>query len=438
MSDRLTGTELTTKFNCKIIVGELLGSGGQGDVYKVDYNDEPKALKWYKKQALGENPQDFKALLETNIANGAPSKEFLWPTDITLDYDGTFGYIMDLRPDGFYEVSAFMLRKQTFKSFNVIVKACMNIATAFRQLHMAGYSYQDMNDGNFFINPITGDVLICDNDNVAPDGNTTSRILGKPGYMAPEIVMGINKPNKFSDRYSLAVILFILICSQRPLEGKRITQSDCVTPEQQEKIYGSEALFIMDPDDDSNRPDPVIHRNVNIIWPSLPSYMQDIFLKAFSQESLKTPPKRPEEFEWIKLLVRFSCDTIQCSCGNDIFAHDEVFGPCDNSKCKKQPYYTSKIKLKNYSICAVAGTVIYRCQLGITDPAEALDKIGKIRSHPKDPTKIALFSLEEKPWVATTPSGKTKEVKFKENVPTNPGISIKTSDGKSMIEIVGI
>ena len=30
-----------------------------------------------------------------------------------------------------------------------------------------GYSYQDLNDGNFFINPQSGDVLICDNDNVA-------------------------------------------------------------------------------------------------------------------------------------------------------------------------------------------------------------------------------------------------------------------------------
>lgn len=37
-------------------------------------------------------------------------------------------------------------------------------------LHRHGYSYQDLNDGNFFINPESGDVLICDNDNVMPQG----------------------------------------------------------------------------------------------------------------------------------------------------------------------------------------------------------------------------------------------------------------------------
>ena len=32
-------------------------------------------------------------------------------------------------------------------------------------------SYQDLNDGNFFIDPQTGKVLICDNDNVAVCNN---------------------------------------------------------------------------------------------------------------------------------------------------------------------------------------------------------------------------------------------------------------------------
>ena len=59
-----------------------------------------------------------------------------------------------------------------------------------------------------FINPSNGDVMICDNDNVMAN-NERSGILGKARYMAPEIVAG-GIPDKYSDRFSLSVILFML------------------------------------------------------------------------------------------------------------------------------------------------------------------------------------------------------------------------------------
>ena len=65
-----------------------------------------------------------------------------------------------------------------FQSFAAISTAAINIIQGFRELHARGYSYQDINNGNFFINPSTGDVLICDNDNVSPFG-TSSGIMGK-------------------------------------------------------------------------------------------------------------------------------------------------------------------------------------------------------------------------------------------------------------------
>ena len=61
-------------------------------------------------------------------------------------------------------------------------------------------SYQDLNDGNFFIDVSNGDILICDNDNVTPDGmKNAGNIGGKPGYMAPEIVCGKSHPNSLTD-----------------------------------------------------------------------------------------------------------------------------------------------------------------------------------------------------------------------------------------------
>ena len=192
-----------------------LGSGGQGTVYKVSYNGKEYALKWYHKGAFKGNEKAFYNNLEDNIEKGAPTKDFLWPLGITDVYGGVFGYIMEMRPAGFHELTEFFVgtkkQKQVhFKSFSALTNAAVNIIQGFRSLHNNGYSYQDINDGNFFIDPSNGNVLICDNDNVSPFG-TNLGILGKQRYMAPEVVTGDKDPDTETDRFSLAVILFRLL-----------------------------------------------------------------------------------------------------------------------------------------------------------------------------------------------------------------------------------
>ena len=131
---------------------------------------------------------------------------------------------MKLRPKDYYEFGQYLLARAKFKSFEAMVNAAMKICEGFKALHLSGLSYQDLNDGNFFIHPETGDVLICDNDNVAPEG-VTSGILGKARYMAPEVVTGKTMPNKYTDRYSLSVVLFLLFYANHPLEGARVKRN---------------------------------------------------------------------------------------------------------------------------------------------------------------------------------------------------------------------
>ena len=181
-----------------------LGRGGQGIVYQVEVNGQMMALKWY----LNPMSDKFYRNLEENITKGAPSDAFLWPEYLTTKQNGSFGYIMKLRPQGYHEFGHYLLAKAKFKSFEALVNAAMKICEGFKSLHLSGLSYQDLNDGNFFIHPETGDVLICDNDNVFPEGET-SGILGKARYMAPEVVTGKAMPDKYTDRYSLSVVLFL-------------------------------------------------------------------------------------------------------------------------------------------------------------------------------------------------------------------------------------
>lgn len=94
------GTVIKTKYGGSIKVEKYLAEGGQGEVYVVACNGgkEKKALKWYKTAALGKDPRAFYENIEENIKRGSPDKAFLWPEDITEWTDGTFGYVMGLRP----------------------------------------------------------------------------------------------------------------------------------------------------------------------------------------------------------------------------------------------------------------------------------------------------------------------------------------------------
>ena len=74
-----------------------LGEGGQGTVYRVRVTGQEYALKWYHKTAL-QNPRRFYQNLENNIRQGAPSPAFLWPEFLTGEKNGSFGYVMKLRP----------------------------------------------------------------------------------------------------------------------------------------------------------------------------------------------------------------------------------------------------------------------------------------------------------------------------------------------------
>lgn len=436
MSEKLSsGYRINTLLGKEAVIEKWLGEGGQGDVYAVQYGGERKALKWYKPCGMGKNPQAFYENVKDNVMRGSPSPEFLWPQDVTEWKDGVFGYIMDLRPDGYYEVSDFMLTNVRFTSYKTIIDAALHIVSAYRILHNIGYSYQDLNDGNFFINPKNGKVLICDNDNVAPDGRKTG-IIGKPRYMAPEIVMGLRDPYNLSDRFSMSIILFILFCLTHPLEGKR-SLVPAMSPELQEKLYGSEALFIMDPEDRSNAPDPKIHRNMRAVWPCLPAYMQEIFLKAFGQDAMKNPNARPAELEWVNALVRFRSEIEQCQCGNEIFTEDGA--PCVCECCRRKLSIPFRLRFQEYAIPEYAipgtpGSRIYRCQVGSCKLDEVLKPVGLVVSKKDDPSLIGIRNMTDKSWNAETPSGKSKRVMPGEVIPMKAGITFTIHDEKIKIE----
>jgi len=350
------GYTIKTKNFKKVVVDHKLGEGGQGAVYRVDYDGTAKALKWYSGKKF-KDPEKFYANLENNIKKGKPTNTFLWPEDLT-DFDGeAFGYIMDLRPGDYRDFPKFLIGKEGFASITAMTNAALHITAGFRELHNSGYSYQDLNDGNFFINPKDGNVLICDNDNVSEYGKN-SGIAGKARYMAPEIVAKHAKPDIKTDRFSLSVVLFLLWTNNHPLEGKAACPV-CMDAKHERTIYGENPVFVYDPDDNSNRPVQGLHKGVINRWPFLPSYLKDEFIKAFSKNVLMDPANRIIEQEWLRIFIRMRSEIFKCSCGEVYFADPVNPNPCPG--CNKQNTFPFYIKTKRYNLPVHQRTKLYSC-----------------------------------------------------------------------------
>lgn len=385
-----------------------LGRGGQGIVYLVEVCGEKKALKWY----LNAPDDKFYRNLEHNIASGAPSDAFLWPEYLTEKQQGSYGYIMKLRPQNYYEFGNFLLAKVSFKSFTAMLSAAMRICDGFMMLHRFGYSYQDLNDGNFFIDPQTGDVLICDNDNVMPQGEK-SGIMGKARYMAPEIVAG-GIPDKYSDRFSLSVILFMLFYANHPFEGAKVVACPCMTESFEKRFYGSEALFIYDPIDKSNLPVRGIHQNVIRRWPVFPQLLRDTFIEEFSKEKLQNPSFRMIEQNWKKIISTVRDSLVVCRhCAEETFVNiSNTTDKCMN--CGKDVDLSRRLVINNRSLPLINKTAIYIDEDNTPDGVVTTDSNGF----------MLIKNGSTETWTVETPSGKIKTVAPNEILPVKEGLKI--------------
>lgn len=408
---------LTNGSQAKII--EELGRGGQGIVYRVEIGGKQMALKWY----LNAPDHKFYKNLEDNTSKGAPSDAFLWPEFVTKRERGSYGYIMPLRPKGYYEFGHYLLAKRQFKSFEAIVNAAMKICEGFKLLHLRGYSYQDLNDGNFFINPDNGDVLICDNDNVMPN-NDKSGILGKARYMAPEVVCGSKAPNTESDRFSLSVILFMLFYANHPLEGARVLACPCMTEQFEKKFYGSEAIFVYDKDNDSNRPVRGVHNNVLRRWMALPGILRDTFITEFSKDKLQNPEKRITEREWQKIIQQLRDMLVICpQCGKESFVENPSAPKC--MSCQKDFQLSGIFQLKNRSLLLTPKTNIYIDQDNKPDIM--------VFAVPGDKYPVQMRNVTAEVWVVETQSGKLKQIQPNETMPVRAGLKITIGQNKGQL-----
>lgn len=394
---------------------EVLGQGGQGTVYRAEFAGKEYALKMYFQNKL-RRPELFRDNLRTLCEDKTANEAFLMPRLLTSETEEGFGFLMDLIPEEYKPFSDILNARVKLSGLYSVVNSAIKITSAFRELHNSGKSYQDMNDGGFFIRPSDGDVLICDCDNIAPYGEHLG-IAGKPGYMAPEIVRGEKAPDKFTDRYSLAVVLFRLLLRGDPLEGGRVLKSVCLTEEAERRHYGFEPLFVYDPDDDSNRPVRGVHNNIIKFWRIMPDYIREAFEFSFTT-GLSEPSKRLIEKQWLDLLKRLRGDITACPCGIQNFLPAVETDDEGKLICPCGTHYSKPLSLvgAKTSVLLFDGAKLFN---------EDVSLEAEVVRNKKNPALWGLKNHGAESWNCTLPNGEEKQIESGKAAPIFVGTSVE-------------
>lgn len=410
MNQLLTlGARLALPDGGQCLIEAFLGGGGQGEVYRVALDGQPLALKWYfPEQASPAQRQAITAL----VRRGPPSADFLWPLLVleAPDWPG-FGYLMPLR-EGRFKGLVDLMKGRVDPGFRTLAQAGQHLATAFLALHAQGLCYRDIAFGNVFFDPATGEIQVCDNDNVGVDGQGTATVLGTPRFIAPEVVRGAALPNTQTDLFSLAVLLFYLLHIHHPLEGAREAAIRCFDLPAMNRLYGASPLFIFDPHDPANRPVPGLHDNALTYWPLYPEFLREAFLRAFTL-GLWDPYARVRESEWRTLLARLADAICYCArCGAENIAHAATAAPTPARcwSCQQALVRPFQLCLDRRVVLLNHDTRLYPQHL---DPAGRHDvntPLAAVRQHPRNPAIWGLHNLSGHDWTLIQADGQTLAV----------------------------
>ena len=393
-------------------VGQFLGAGGQGEVYRAEIGGNPVALKWFFPHiATGE----LRSSIETLTRSGPPNEKFLWPMEMT-DAPGVpgFGYLMPLRDPRFKGIVDLMKRRIE-PTFRALATAGLELSHSYLQLHSKGLCYRDISFGNVFFDPNSGDILIGDNDNVAVDAQAKSSVLGTPRFMAPEVVRGEALPSTQTDLFSLAVLLFYMFMVHHPLEGKKELSIKCLDLPAMTKLYGTEPVFIFDPLDHSNEPVPGYHDNAVAFWPIYPEFLRRLFTKAFT-EGIRDPQHgRVRESEWRAAMVRLRDSIVYCAnCGMENFYDADALkqmgraGSCWS--CERDLQLPPRIRINKNVIMLNYDTRLFPHHIDDQRLYDFSQPIAEVVRHPTNPAIWGLKNLSQDKWFTTTAEAIVKDI----------------------------
>jgi serine/threonine-protein kinase len=200
-------------------VASKLGQGGMGAVYKLEHIKLPNTFKAMKVMLT---PGAETALLrfeqEAMVAASVGTDRVVKVDDYGTLPDGTAYFIME-----FVEGSDLgdYLEKNGALSLEAALKLCFRIADTLAVAHSKGITHRDLKPPNILLPRRSFDPKVADwgvsraSAEVKLVQTVERVIIGTPGYMSPEMALGLPHDAR-TDIFSLGVILFQLLTGKLP------------------------------------------------------------------------------------------------------------------------------------------------------------------------------------------------------------------------------
>jgi serine/threonine-protein kinase len=219
---------------------EKLGQGGMGEVWRAEHRmlARAAAIKLIRPSAIGsgahasEMMKRFEREAQATAALRSPHTIEVY--DYGIAEDGTFHYVMELL-EGF-SLHALVQRFGPLPPARVagfLRQACHSLAEA----HAAGLVHRDVKPANLFVCRLGLDVdfvKVLDFGLVKMQGpqaagrehlTVEGAFTGTPGFMAPEIALGVDRVDGRADLYALGCVAYWLLTGRLVFEGGSPMQS---------------------------------------------------------------------------------------------------------------------------------------------------------------------------------------------------------------------
>jgi DNA-binding helix-hairpin-helix protein with protein kinase domain len=295
----------------RIAVDRKLASGGEGTVFTLP-NAPDRVAKIYHRAPPAQTADKLAAMVR--LANPQLLSLAAWPTDLLFN-SGTrqlVGFVMprlkDCQP--IQQLYNPVQRLTSFErsGWDFQVRAALNLAAAFDEVHKAGCLIGDVNQSNAQVSTKALVHLIdCDSFQVQVNGKQYLTEVGVAHYTPPELqgksLRGLVRTQNH-DRFGLAVLIYqLLFVGRHPYQGLYQGAGD---PSFEQLI--AEFRFAQGPMAHSWKMAPPPHTPV---FTDIPAELGNLFRRAFERGSEAN--NRPAPAHWLSGLRRLEQMIVACS-----------------------------------------------------------------------------------------------------------------------------
>jgi len=293
-----------------LVLGKELGRGGEGSVYEIVGQPEVVAKLYHK--PIGDERAEKIEVMASMRTEGLTALT-AWPLELLRNTGGApCGFSMP-RVSGHKDIHNLYSprsRKIEFPTadWRFLVRASVNVAKAFAELHASGCVIGDINHGGIAVsNKATVRLIDCDSFQIISRGHQFLCEMGTPTFTPPELqntktFRGVIRTANH-DNFGLGVMLFqLLLMGRHPFAGRFLGLGEMSLERAITEFrfaYGANARSVQ-------MESPVGAPALASISPPVVRLME----KAFSREA--ATGLRPTAKEWIGALAGLETQLKHC------------------------------------------------------------------------------------------------------------------------------